>query len=1082
MKASVLPAKITRPSSPGVFPRRRLFQLLDHGRHQPIVWITGPPGTGKTTLATSWLEARQMHFLWYRVDEGDSDSASFFYYLGLAAQRANLRKRKPLPFLTPEYLLGIPTFSRRFFENVYDRLMPLAEDSASPFAIVFDNFHEVPQRAQFHEILYAGISRVPTKGMKIIFMSREDPPEAFIRLKANGLMKTIGWDELKLTLDESNEMVRLRGCEEVSFEVLRELHKKTDGWAAGIVLLLEGAGNSGIESVLPKVSASKEIFQYFSREIFDRADPDTQDFLLKTSLFQQMSAKMAQDLTGNHQAQHILSDLNGKNYFTQKLESETAVYRHHPLFHEFLRRLAAEVIDPGELISLQKKAALILEANGQHDDAVELLKRAEAWPDAVLLILKHAPGLARQGRSKTLEGWIGGLPETVLEAEPWLLYWAGACRLLYSPSESRTLFEKAFELFRTQRDTAGIFFSLSGLFDSTTFSAGSYKPYDETLALLDEVLLEFPDFPSFEIQARITANRLSAMALRQPWHPDLEKTEELALSILPEITDQNIRTQILQALAVQYLFSGRTSGPLLDIFHEMIQTPGIPPFLRIFLKVLETVYCSFTAEFEDMRKAVEEGLEIASRTGIHVLDAFLLGHGAHVALYSENLEAAEPFLKKMEMHLDQTSVWTKEFYHHLHGWRSLLKRDFSNALHHEEMSLKFGLQAGVLQTSVPGHLGCAMALHELKRDREATVHLAECYVVARSCRLPFAEFTALLAEAKFAFDKGDDSSGLISLEKAMSIGREKEYFNTYYAWIPAMMAELCQRALGADIEVDYVRRLVRKRNLMPDPPPFDCEKWPWGLKIFTLGRFVIVRDGEAVQFSGKVQKRPLELLKVLISNGGGELSEEYIAECLWPDATGDRAHIAVKTTISRLRHLTGVEGAIRFQEGKVSLDPRYCWVDALAFERILAQFQGRLEEETVCLDAESSKILQIVEKLVGIYSGHYLPADEGQICTISYRERLRSKFSRTITSIGNLLEKRGQWERATEYYLKGIDIDDLSEQLYQRLMVCHQELGRHVDAAETYNRCRKLLSAKLGIEPSERTKAIYKAISGTAGK
>ncbi|MDY0040515.1 MAG: hypothetical protein RBS57_09405, partial [Desulforhabdus sp.] len=156
MKTFATPAKISRPSSSGVFPRDRLFRLLDHSRDQSILWITGPPGSGKTTLMASWLEARQMHSLWYQVDEGDSDPASFFYYLRLAAKRANPRKRKPLPLFTAEYQLGVPTFSRRFFENLYSRLIPVAENSASPFAVVFDNCHEVPSGALFHEILHAG--------------------------------------------------------------------------------------------------------------------------------------------------------------------------------------------------------------------------------------------------------------------------------------------------------------------------------------------------------------------------------------------------------------------------------------------------------------------------------------------------------------------------------------------------------------------------------------------------------------------------------------------------------------------------------------------------------------------------------------------------------------------------------------------------------------------------------------------------------------------------------------------------------------------------------------------------------------
>jgi DNA-binding SARP family transcriptional activator len=47
-------------------------------------------------------------------------------------------------------------------------------------------------------------------------------------------------------------------------------------------------------------------------------------------------------------------------------------------------------------------------------------------------------------------------------------------------------------------------------------------------------------------------------------------------------------------------------------------------------------------------------------------------------------------------------------------------------------------------------------------------------------------------------------------------------------------------------------------------------------------------------------------------------------------------------------------------------------------------------------------------------------------------------------------------------------------------MICCGVLGRHANAMEAYKRCKKLLSAKMGIEPSENTKAIYRDISNIA--
>src|SRR5262245_747134 len=82
-------AKITRPALANVYARRRLFRWLDstRGKH-PVIWVWGPPGAGKTTLLASYLEARKLPALWYQIDEGDGDLASFFYYMGLAARES----------------------------------------------------------------------------------------------------------------------------------------------------------------------------------------------------------------------------------------------------------------------------------------------------------------------------------------------------------------------------------------------------------------------------------------------------------------------------------------------------------------------------------------------------------------------------------------------------------------------------------------------------------------------------------------------------------------------------------------------------------------------------------------------------------------------------------------------------------------------------------------------------------------------------------------------------------------------------------------------------------------------------------
>ena len=115
-------AKLTQPRLFGTVPRTRLFADLDRRRERPVLWVTAPPGAGKTTLVAGYVEARECPCIWYQADAGDSDPATFFYYLGLATQRAAPKSKTPLPLLTSEFLADIPDFARRFFREMYARL------------------------------------------------------------------------------------------------------------------------------------------------------------------------------------------------------------------------------------------------------------------------------------------------------------------------------------------------------------------------------------------------------------------------------------------------------------------------------------------------------------------------------------------------------------------------------------------------------------------------------------------------------------------------------------------------------------------------------------------------------------------------------------------------------------------------------------------------------------------------------------------------------------------------------------------------------------------------------------------------
>jgi DNA-binding SARP family transcriptional activator len=266
-----------------------------------------------------------------------------------------------------------------------------------------------------------------------------------------------------------------------------------------------------------------------------------------------------------------------------------------------------------------------------------------------------------------------------------------------------------------------------------------------------------------------------------------------------------------------------------------------------------------------------------------------------------------------------------------------------------------------------------------------------------------------------------------------------------------------------------VRQLVAARGLPPDAasPPDD---WPWPLRIHALGRFEVLRDGAPLAFRGKAQKKPLELLKALVALGGEGIETGRLAAILWPDASGDAAKVSFDSTLYRLRKLIDQDAALALAEGKLSLDRRQCYVDVWAFDRVAREADA----------AGGAEAVAVARRLLDAYPGHFLAADEDQPWLMGMRDRLRSKFVRAVVALGRALEAEARWADAAAVYARALELDNLAEDLYRSLMVCHRELGRPSEALQTYRRCRELLSVVLGLAPSPETEAVRESLDAAA--
>jgi LuxR family maltose regulon positive regulatory protein len=358
--------------------------------------------------------------------------------------------------------------------------------------------------------------------------------------------------------------------------------------------------------------------------------------------------------------------------------------------------------------------------------------------------------------------------------------------------------------------------------------------------------------------------------------------------------------------------------------------------------------------------------------------------------------------------------------------------------------------------------GLLMWAHiDLDQFAEAEQYMVEAEALSQQFNIGAYDVHRHQARAMIALKRGDRAALDASLRELFTCtarygtGMPARFF---FTWMP----RLCAAALAAQIEEESVRELIRAFGWHCEGVAI--ERWPWAVRIYTLGRFEVYLDDEPLARSPKAPRKMLSLLKALICLGGAKVRDHRLVDALWPDDEADAGRAAFNVTLHRLRRLLGHTDAIQVEDGLVSLNPQLCWVDALAFERLANQA------------AQPDGGAASVQPALALYRGNLLPADEDEPWATAARERLRAKLVRVVGTHARELEARHQWEPAAALYSRGLDADELIESFYQGLMRCQLGLARPAEAMSAYRRLRQVLGATLGLTPSPETEALCRRI------
>ena len=69
-------------------PRPHLTDKIHANLRQRLILLIAPPGYGKTTLMAEVVDNANLPTVWYQLDEGDNDPATFIAYLIEGLRRA----------------------------------------------------------------------------------------------------------------------------------------------------------------------------------------------------------------------------------------------------------------------------------------------------------------------------------------------------------------------------------------------------------------------------------------------------------------------------------------------------------------------------------------------------------------------------------------------------------------------------------------------------------------------------------------------------------------------------------------------------------------------------------------------------------------------------------------------------------------------------------------------------------------------------------------------------------------------------------------------------------------------------------
>ncbi len=355
------------PSLPDHYVSRpRLLSALDRAGAVPLILLSAPAGSGKTSLVAEWLASPEhgRRAEWVTFESGEQ---TFWPALVACLERAGV------PVSARAFSPGSSSQDRR----VLTTTAAAVSQHPERVAVVLDGYElvssDVADDLDF-------LLRHSGHRLQLVMITRADPVLPLYRYRLEGSLVELRMSHLAFTEDETVDMLSRAGLT-LEHASVAALVRRTAGWATGLrfsVGILRGRDD--LDTAISQVTGDDgNIAEYLIGEVLSAQPPTARALLLRTSLPDVLHPGLVTALAG-HSAQRGLASLVKQNAFIEPVPEHPGLFRYHPFFRELLRsELAYEA--PQELVDLHRTAAEWFAREGLLAQAVDHYAAIDAWAD-----------------------------------------------------------------------------------------------------------------------------------------------------------------------------------------------------------------------------------------------------------------------------------------------------------------------------------------------------------------------------------------------------------------------------------------------------------------------------------------------------------------------------------------------------------------------------------------------------------------------------------------------------------------------------------------------------------------------------